>query len=202
MREAIATDHWLHGSTMRFIKRSKFFPRLRNRGLRRWIINRLASKLSFLRTALPWQSENDSLCDTKPISGGFHVNLISMQGCATREVHEQGATNWQYGGQFRENSGCSGGELHVKVISDNLLVSCVKELRCTWVIVMNKGGSIRADVAIIYFDFHQPENHICGNIHHLYLVVNLSWLSVCGVKDLFLPDFKFTPSVVTWPTRW
>ena len=53
----------------------QFFPRLRNSGLRQWIINRLASKLSFPHTIQLWQSENDSLCDTTTYFWKFRHEL-------------------------------------------------------------------------------------------------------------------------------
>ena len=75
MRGAAIGDRWLRSA---FVERTRFFPGRGNRGLRQWIINRLASKLSFPRTIQPWQSENDSLCDNFFVEFS-QLNLISMQ---------------------------------------------------------------------------------------------------------------------------
>ena len=92
----------------------------------------------------PTQSNRDNQrmihCVTRRrISGSFNMNLISMQGCATREVHEHGGTNWQW--PLRENSEASGGELQMKVVLVISTCNCdtfARSWTIVWVIVRGR----------------------------------------------------------------
>ena len=111
------------------MKRSSFFPGSVTVGYANGLLTDWRQNCHFL-TQSNCDNQRMIHCVTRRrISGSFDMNLISMQGCAAREVHEQGGTNWQW--PSRENSAGSGGELQMKV---NLgfwlcrLVSHVKEL--------------------------------------------------------------------------